>query len=193
MKYTTSNLMISLTTQFATRLLENGFAVYWASTKETDDPDSMLYPTPVGTVTLVSDFPTDPVNVTRSPRLNDGTVPSEGQILVPAFALSIDDSPIRIRRVGLGQAEFERWLTVYIYGFTYDDFQQRKLKDVLYDWLQIGDVRLQVWDYDSNAVTPSELESMDVINAQVTKEERVTEIEAIRYYVAAEIIVSYFE
>lgn len=193
MKYTNSNLLVSLSEQFASTLLGAGFAVYWQTTGETVLPNSMTYPTPLGTVTLVPEFPPDPVNVTRSPRLNDGTVPGPGQVLVPAFALSIADSPIRMRRVGLGQAEFERWLTFYIYGFAYDEFQQRQLKDLLYGWLQIGDVRLQVWDYDNNPNTPNALEAMDVIDAQVTKDERVTEIDAIRYYVTAEVIVSYFE
>ena len=181
--------MVSLQIQFADRLLEKGFNVFWQTTGETDPPVG----SPIGTVTLVPEFPPDPVNLTRSPRLNDGTVAGPGQVMVPAFALSIADSPVKIRRVGLGQEEFERWLTFYIYGFAYDEFQQRLLKDLLYEWLQIGDVRLQVWDYDSNNETPTALESMDVIDAQVTKEERVTEIDAIRYYVTAEIIVSYFE
>lgn len=189
MQYSTSNVLISVQKQFAQRLLEEGYAVRYQATREVTLPVGTVK----GTVTLVPEFPPDPLNVVRSPVLNDGTVPTDTQVMVPAFAISIPGSPKKMRRAGIGDAAFERWLTIYIYGFAYNDFQQRALKDLLYEWLEIGDVRLSVWDYDSNPSSPTALDRMDVVNAIIGKEERVTEIDAIRYFLEAEIIVSFFE
>lgn len=193
MKYTTRNILVSVQKQLATHFLENGYAIRWQTTGEVVPPDVLDFPTPLGTITLVPEFPADPLNVARSPVLNDGTQPKTGQVLVPAFAVSIPDSPKRVRRAGIGDATFERWLTVHIYGFAYDKFQQRDLKDLLYDWFEIGDVKIQVWDYDTDPVTPDELEAMDVIDADISKLENVESVDAVRYYILATLIVSYFE
>ncbi len=192
MQYSTTNLIVSIQRQFADLLKEAGYNVRFHTTGEVETFTKVGLEEALGTITLVPEFPGNPALLTRSSGLNDGSTPGEGEVLIPAFAISFPDEAKRIRRDGIGSSVFERWRTVFIDGFAYDEFQQRELTDLLYEWLQIGDPLMSVWDY-SDPEDVQELRRCDVVGADVMKDEWITEIEAIRYFIHAKAILSYFE
>lgn len=188
MNYSTDNLLISLNRKLAESLRAFGYDVRWFATGEVETHTAGGEAK--GTVTLVPDFPANPTYIVR---LNDGGSPGAEEIAVPAFALRLDDSPERGDRAGIGESVFYRERTFEIDGFAADDFQQRELMDFFYEWLQIGDVYLPVWDYSTDPDNPTSLEPLEVWRAYVEKENFLHEIEAIRYYIRIVAIVRYVE
>jgi hypothetical protein len=198
MKYTTENLLISLQRELADKLLEAKYNVLWYATGETENPTLGEDESAKDTVTLIPEFPVNPTFMARRPGPNSSVTAEQGKVFVPAFAVSLLDGAKRISRAGIGMVEFERWLLVRFDGFAYDKFQQRALQDLLYEWLTVEntttrDIRIPVLDYSTDPDDPDELDSAEVIDAVITKEELVTEIEAIRYGIHASVIISYFE
>jgi hypothetical protein len=190
MRYSTDNLLIAVQRDFADRLRANGYDLRWHTTQEVEARTAVGSAKDI--VTFVPEFPPNPAHLIRSAGLNDGSTPQEGEILVPAFAISMPQLPRKIKRAGLGDSTFERWRTVFITGFAYDEFQQREFTDILYEWLEVGDTRLTVTDY-TDPDNPVTLEPLTVVGAEVSKEEWPSEIDAIRYYVSGKLILSYFE
>lgn len=189
MKYSTNNVLISLHRAFSEYARPLGYNIRWHATGDVEAHTSAL-PEAKATITLVPDFPANPAYIVR---LNDGSSPSAEQIAVPAFAIQLPDTPTRMERAGIGESVFFRERVFRIDGFVYDEFQQRELMDLFYTWLQIGDVLLPVWDYDTNSDTPPVLSPLDVWNAYVEKDEFASEVEAIRYYIKVTGVVRYVE
>src|SRR4051812_31553774 len=160
LKYTADNVSVSLQRNLATSLKAFGYDVLWRATGETET--QTLGGQAKGTVTLTPEFPANPAFLVKTAGLNDGSIPTDEQILVPAFALVLPTAPKKIRRAGIGDSTFERQRGFRIEGFAWDEFQQRELMDFFYNWLEAGTVMLPVWDYASNPSTPPALDPVEV-------------------------------
>lgn len=186
MIYSTSNLTLSFYRQFAEMLQEAGYNITWYASKETEytsvDPAK-------GTITLVPEFP---ANATQIVRLITGS-PGEQEVVIPAFALQVPDGPRKIARLGLGDSTFEREREIRIDGFATDSYEHRELTDLLYDWLQGGDKRLDVWDYGQDMSNPPLLDPVQVWYADVARQELTQGDEGHRYYINLVGSVRYFE
>ena len=193
LKYTADNVLVSIQRDLANALKAFGYNVKWRATGEVETYTMAGLQSAKGTVTLVPEFPATPAYLVKSAGLNDGSIPREQEIQVPAFALVLPTAPKKIRRAGIGESIFERQRGFRIEGFAWDEFQQRELFDFFYNWLEAGTVMLPVWDYASNPASPPALDPVEVIRADVQKAELIHEVEAIRYYISVSVIISYFE
>jgi hypothetical protein len=193
LKYTADNVSISLQRDLAIALKAFGYNVLWRATGETEAQNMAGLGTAKGTVTLTPEFPANPAYLVKTAGLNDGSVPTDEEIQVPAFTLVLPTGPKKIAPFGLGDSMFERQRGFRIEGFAWDEFQQRELMDFFYNWLEAGTVMLPVWDYASNPASPPALAPVEVIRADVQKAELIHEVEAIRYYVSVTAIISYYE
>jgi hypothetical protein len=190
--YTTDNLLTSLQIALANALRAFGYDILWKAT-DTREAQTAGLDTPKGTITLLPAFPANPAYLVRSAGLNDGNIPKDEEITVPAFSLRLPTAPKKIRRMGIGEHEFERRRGFTITGFAWDEFQQRELLDFFYEWLDGGDVYLPVWDYTSDPATPLPLNPVQVERVDVISGELVTEVEAVRYPLSASAVISYIE
>jgi hypothetical protein len=189
MLYSTTNMTISLTKALATYLRSRGYDVFWHQTG-TSQPHTAGAGAARAEVTLVQEFPANPVSIVR---LKTETTPQD-KIVVPALSLQVIGTPERVTILGLGHRDY-RWERHFrVDGLAADEFQHRELQDLLHDWLQNQEgVLLDVSDYDTNPADPPELEPVEVVDATIDRKELVTEIEAVRYYVRAQATVTYTE
>ena len=187
MLYSTNNMMISLNIVLADYLRDAGYDIYWYSTGTTDSHTSGL-PESLDTITLVPEFPVNPVHIVR---LNSGNV-AEGEIAVPAFSLQLPSSPRKVRRDGLGSSVFERERILRIDGFARNSFQHRALHDLFYEWVD-ADVQIPIYDYDTDPNTPTEIDPVYVQRTAVDRFELVHEVDTIRYYIRFEASLLYYE
>jgi hypothetical protein len=186
MKYSPDNIQVSLTIQFADTLRSAGYDVRWQITGDVDAQTSTG--STKGTVTLVKEAPANPEYIVR---LNDGELPTEKQIPIPALTLQLVGGEERGKRVGLGHSEFFRKQRIQIDGFVSDEYQQAEFVALLKNWIDRNNVWLNVWDYTT--ATPEELSSVEVVKVSVDKAELVEEIESIRYYIFARFEIEYVE
>lgn len=191
MIYSSDNISVSIQRSFATALKAFGYNVLW---RATDDFEAKTTGgTAKGTVTILPEFPENPAYLVKSAGLNDGSTPKAEEIAVPAFVFVLPTGPKKISIAGIGHSDYEWQRGFRIEGFAWDEFQQRELMDFFYTWLQRGNVRLPIWDYVTNPSAPPALDPVDVIRADVEKTELIHEVAAIRYYLSASAIISYYE
>lgn len=187
MQYSTDNLQISLTLLLASRLREKDYNVRWQLSGEVESFTSGAA-SAKGTVTLVKESPANPEHIVR---LNDGESPADYEIPIPALTLQVGPDH-RGNRYGMGHSEFFRTRTITIDGLARDEFEQADLERVLSDWLLDEMPRLSVSDYaDPNS--PVALNPIEIRSSRVVKTELSTELDALRYYVRAEVEVEYVE
>lgn len=187
MYYSTENLQISLTLNLASFLRERGFSTFWHSTAETEatpvDPSA-------GTIAFIAEIPANPTPFVRLKSESGGSE----EIVVPALTLHTYGSPRRMRILGLGHREYEWERDIQIDAFAADDDQQRRLADLLHEWLQREELQeLPVSDFRSNAVSPTALEPVRVVFSDVRREDLVNENAAVRYYIRVEATLQYVE
>jgi hypothetical protein len=199
MKYTTNNIQISLTVALAAYLREQGYDIYWhtAGTRETQTAGLSEAR---GIVTLVPDFPADPVfilpaNPDNVQRLKSESTTAE-EVVVPALSLQVLGSPKRGNPLGLGHADYEWTREVRVDGLAADQYQHREIADLLFDWLTRKESqRLPVLDYDNDPANPQALDPVEVLQdfTNADRQELIHEVEAIRYYVRTTTRISYVE
>jgi hypothetical protein len=198
MKYSTNNIQASLTIALAEFLRSAGFDVYWQGAGGVVDQHTSDLDEAKGIVTLVPDFPSDPVYILPANPTNIQRLKSEGlsieEVVVPALSLQVIGGPQKGRILGLGHREYEWVREVRIDGLAADQFQHRELADLLFGWLQSEDRKeIPVYDYDANPTEPEPLAPVEVISATAERQELIHEVEAIRYYVRATTRVTYVE
>lgn len=186
MKYSSQNLTLNLTLLLAEEFKRLGYDILWHATGD-QEPQTAGLPTPQGEITLVPEFPANPTYVVRLNSEDD-----EGEeVVIPAFTLLL--GPVRkLKRLGIGQKEFFRERKIIIDGFARDSFEQRKLADALYDWLDEKE-QIPVLDYDSDPDTPPPLEPVWVGWVEVHHQELAGETDAVRYYIRAVATLRYVE
>jgi hypothetical protein len=138
---------------------------------------------------MVKEAPATPEYIVR---LNEGDVPGEDEIAVPAFTLRLSTPEKKTKRYGIGHTEFFRQRDVLIDGLARDEFEQTDLEALLTTWYAGSSILLPVSDY-SDEDAPVAMAPAEVIKAVIGTEETETEIDAIRYYVFAHLTIEYVE
>lgn len=189
MKYSTNNVLVSLTNNLATMLRANGYDVLWHKTGTTDARTDGS-PEAKATVTLVSEFPANPTFIVR---LKSDTAGAE-EIVVPALSLRLTKLPMQVESLGIGHTERYWEREVMVDGLAADEFQHRDLLDLLHDWLRSVEFKkFGINDYDTNKSAPPALEPVEIQSAGVFGQELVHENEAVRYYMQATARFQYVE
>ena len=199
MLYSTNNVQISLTVALAEYLRAQGYDVYWHTAALLEEQTAGLAEAKA-IITLVPEFPSDPVfilpaNPENVQRLKSEGVPS-AEVIVPALSLQIIGSPRKGKIQGLGHRDYEWTRDLRVDGLAADAFQHRALADLLFEWLSGNDYRyLPVNDYDTNPTTPPALSPVEVLqdSSSAIRNELIHEVAAIRYYVQAQTRISYVE
>lgn len=188
MKFTTNNILVSLTTALADYVKSQGYDVLWKATGETDP--QTLGGTTKATVTFTPSMPANPAYIVRLK--SDSAGPEE--VVVPVLALQVPTDPKRIDIMGLGHKDYLWERDVRVDLFAMDEFQQREMADLLHDWLNSEEYKeFPILDYAANPAAPPALGNCRVEFALVERQELIHEVEAIRYYVKASAVISYIE
>lgn len=188
-RYGTENLTVSLTLAFADFLRAQGYDVFWHATQTTDANTAGITPAKA-TVTLVPEFPANPAIIQR---LRDESAGQE-QIVVPAFSLQVLGSSKRRESLGIGHKEHRWEREIRVDGLAANDFQHRAFQDLLHDWLlSVENKEFPVSDYTTDPANPPLLEPAWVEIADTDRQELISEVEAVRYYVRATAVLSFVE
>jgi hypothetical protein len=212
MRYTTTNLEVSMTLCLADMLRAKGYDIYWHATGTTD-AHTTTSGGAKGTITLVPDFPANPTYIVRLKSENAG--PEE--IVLPALTLHCLRGARRVEHVGLGHADYLWERHVLIDGLARDEFQQRELADLLHEWLNDEwRKRMPMGDFgapeqSANTATeffPPDFFAMSAVvegqgvpalhdayveMATTDREELSVENEAARHYLRADVLLRYYE
>lgn len=189
MLYTTTNVQVSLSMALGQFLQSIGYNVHWQATGETDAQTAGLA-TPLGTITLVPEFPANPQYIVRLK--GDSSGPEV--IVIPALCLRIEGSPTRKVIRGLGHKDYEWQRHIVVDGFASNEFEHRSLADALYTWFQSVEWKeFPVYNYDANPVSPALLGSLWVETTGVDRKALVNDNEAVKYYIQAVSLVTYIE
>ncbi len=188
MVYSLDNLLVSMFVNMATELRSIGWNIFWHGSGDTD---AFTGGSEQGTVSLIQNIPANPTFIMGAVA---GDYTSSDKIVVPAFAIDVQP-PQRLQRMGLGDTQWEREVTIKIGGIAADARQQAALATALYDWLQIGDddYFMPISDYDTNPSSPPALQAAEVWWANIVTPEVPTEVDAIRYQINVELILRYVE
>jgi hypothetical protein len=187
MQYKTENIQVSMSLALAAFLVAAGYDVYWQGTGETD---STLV-TPVrGTVTLAPEFPADPQFIVRL----KGDSSHDEVIVVPALVLRVVNGPRRKTILGVGHKDYEWQRNIVIDGFAFDEFEQRFLADLLFDFLASEETKeFAIYDYSTDSAHPVLLGPLWIEVAGVDRQTLVNEVEAVRWYINATAVSLYVE
>lgn len=189
MKYSTSNVLTSLTLDLATQCRANGYDIFWQATGDTD-AETLGLSAPKATITLVNEFPANPALIVRLKNDSAGS----NEIVVPAMALQLPTYPRRVEILGLGHKDYWWERRILIDAFAADQFQQRDIGDLLHDWLQSEEFKeLPINDFDSDAENPPALDNVLVQVASVESKLLQYQVEAVRFYTKATALVRYIE
>jgi hypothetical protein len=181
MLYTTTNLQIGATLDFASRMQKAGYNIFWHAVGVLDP--STAEGEPLGTITLVRDFPANPTYVVGL----KSESPAEHEVVVPAFTVQVL-SPRKLQRLGIGNPLFFRERVVQIDGLVANQFQHRELADLIYSEYDKDKVFISVTDDAGDALEP-----VRVPMVRVVRTEAIDQDESIRYYIRAVLVLSYVE
>lgn len=188
-RYGTENLTVSMTLNLADYLRSRGYDVLWHATQTTDANTAGLTPAKA-TVTLVPEFPANPVTIVRLM----GEAAGPDQIVVPALSLQVIGSPTRMEGLGLGHKDARWEREIRVDGLAANDYQHRAFQDLLHDWLlSVESKEFAISDYETDPANPIALEPAWVTFASTDRTELISQIEAVRYYVRATAVLSYIE
>lgn len=189
MKFSTSNILISVTLCLTDYLKAHGYDIHYQASG-IDEAQTAGLSEPRSTITLVPDFPANPDSIVRLRSDREAE-----EIVVPALAIIVGPSPRRVGIVGLGHKDYWWERQISVDGFALDEFQHRELADLLHDWLESEEEKeIPVYDFDIDPDNPTLLdEPLRVSFSTVAREELVNKVEAVRYYMRAVALVNYVE
>lgn len=181
--YTNQNLITSVAGYLANQFASSGWQIYFQAT----DVSSGI--ATLGAVTIVPKLPNEPNYFVVPPQTR-----SMQQVLIPAFAVDIQDEPQEIVRVGLGDVEFEQKVTFIIQGFVVDKVSHMAFATMLRNFFR-PEFRIPIYDWEHNPTTPA---LIDNINTYV-ESRRIDTMEfpdlpiPVRYYINMELNVIFFD
>ena len=186
MRYTTDNLVVSLTKNLSVFFRQQGWDILWATNNTTSIHTTG---TLVDVLTICTSFPTEPRFISRL----KGDSAGKEDILVPALTLYAIGSPVRVRSLGLGHLDSEWSRAVTIEAVAETDAQQRALMDLLHIWLMdVPHVALPILDYTIPS-TPVVLDPVYVEDATINAMVIPQPFDAVRFIVRADLLIFYFE
>lgn len=189
MRFSTTNLTVSMTNALATYLRSQGYDIRWHVT-DTIDAQTAGLPAPRATITLVPEFPANPAGIVRLKTEEMGP----DVVAVPALSLQVVGAPARIAIRGLGHTDYEWARRIRVDGLAADEFQHREFQDLLHRWLMDEEWKtFPIYDHELDPADPEEIGPVYVTRAAVNREELYLEVEAARYYVRAQASLSYIE
>lgn len=172
-KFSDINLVTSMAGYFANQLTAGGWAVYWQAR-------GVLSGTAVvGEVTIVPEFPAEPSNLVIGPRTR-----TQSEVIVPAFAVSINVTPHEEVIAGLGEDSYETATEITIDGFVETKAQHMAFSTLFRNWFR-KDTYIPIYDWEGNAVTPNLVEDRNlyVRDRQVEVIDSPNLPNPVRYYI----------
>ena len=182
-KYSDINLTTSLAVYFAQKLNESGWRVYWQAT------DSYSGIATLGTVTLVPELPNEPGFLVLPPRERVAN-----EVIVPAFSVNISKQPRDVELEGLGSEIFEEEASFVIQGFVVDRAQSMAFATMFRNFFR-PQFRLIVRDFETDPTNPTIVDDTNtVVNSRDVERIDFTDLpQPVRYYLNAEINITYFD
>lgn len=184
--YTKLNLEQSIAKYLADQFVALGYSVYWRDSKQTQGTGERV-------VTLVRSFPVEQTAFVG--QASETT--SEGHIKVPAFSVAVELGSTRPQdRMGLGESVFEWSAGARIDGFADNEFEWYKLSSSFRNWFGSPDIRVPVYDYESDLTneSPSELEHPIMFGSALFFTDKNPALQPpVRYYLNCQATINFIE
>lgn len=182
-KYSDINLTTSVAVYFAQKLNESGWRVYWQAT------DTYSGTASLGTVTIIPELPNEPELIVLPPRNRIAE-----EVLVPVFSVNISQQPVEEALEGLGSEIFEEKASFVIQGFCSDRSQHMAFATMFRNFFR-PEFRLIIRDFENNPTSPTIVDDTNtVVDSRSVQRIDFPELpQPVRYYLNAEINITYFD
>lgn len=182
-QYSDINLTTSFAVYFAQKLNESGWQIYWQAT------DTFSGTATLGTVTIVPELPNEPELIVLPPR---NRIPEEA--LVPVFSVNISEQPTEEAREGLGSDIFEEKASLVIQGFVADRAQHMAFATMFRNFFR-PEFRIPIRDFEASPTNPPLVDDTNtVVDSRSVERIDFPDLpQPVRYYINAEINITYFD